>query len=171
MKCSHRILVFWTFSFFLELCALQLGKEHNLQPRQASSRADCNYSSFNNEKNKRNVYLFEIVLPGAAWENNCRKPDIELLLENIKDRCTRKWLNDGSQKYLNSIKSSAAGSKCHLEIIITTNPETDQSFPSFDDYDCMLRPEPQLDELSITEYDLPWPSMCHFTKVNRYISP
>ena len=171
MRCSSRTLFFWSFSFFSRLYALQLEKEHSLQPRQASSRADCSYSSLNIEMNKRNVYLFEIVLPGTAWEENCRKPNIEPLLENIKERCTRKWSNNGSQKYLNSIKSSVADSKCYLEILITTKPETDQSFPSLDDYGCILRPEPQLDELSITQYGLPWPSMCHYTKVNRYISP
>ena len=83
--------------------------------------------------------------------------------KNIEQRCNQRWSNTGSQKFVRSTFVEAKEGEYHIDIDVISKLETDQSFPVFDGYECILNPEPEANGL--TQDDLSWPSSCSFVKV------
>ena len=159
MRIYLEIVVLWTL-LFLRLQAKDSQIEKDIQPRRVQSPATCGYTAFYDQLVRRNVYSFQLRLPGDEQSATDRQSSqLTSIVDNLEQRCNQQW----SHKFVRSTFAEAKEGEYRIDIDVIAELETDQKFPVLDDYNCILNPEPEVDWL--TQDDSSWPSSCSLVEV------
>ena len=174
MRNCLKILFLWFYLLVFSHARSSRQQHKTINRRQVQSPATCGYYSFYDELIRRNTYLFQISLAahqqsiGIDGDNDSKLSRLNSIAEKIEQRCNEQWSERSSDISVRYASALVEDGRYRLDIDIITRPEADQDFPVFKNYDCILSPEPEVEELG--HDNLSWPSSCGIIEVYSSLS-